>query len=108
MDITSAYINLGYNNENTLNIAVCGKQYIATLDWLISMGLIGDNIIINVFADNDKMYNKNNKNPTDLKYFNNIFKRYKLLFKEVNIFYNSAYKDIGTDVSNIILERNKL
>ena len=108
MDIASAFTNLEYDGDNILNIAICGRQYTSTLEWLISMGLIGDNIDINIFADNDKTYNMKNKSPTDLKYFNTLFNRYKYLFRSVTIYYNGAYKDIGVPLNQIALEKYRL
>ena len=56
-DILSVYSNLGYNKPNTINIAVTGKYYEPILYYLIDLGIIGGNVIINIFSDNDKDFN---------------------------------------------------
>lgn len=109
MDIASAYKNLGFNNSNTMNIAVCGKQYHNILVKLLNMGFVGSNIIVNIFADNDEQFNDNKNNkPTDIKYFNTLFKKLKYLYGEVNIYYNTIYKDIGVNKEKISLKRYKI
>ena len=108
MDILSAYKNLSYNNPNTLNIAVCGKHYYSIIMKLVNMGFVGDNIELNIFADNDEKFNKNAKEPTSVKYFNKILKKAKYLYGCVNIYYNTMDKDIGIPLEGIYLEKYRL
>lgn len=108
LDAASSYYNLGYQDSNTLNFAVLGKQYEAIVKKLIMMGYIGDNVKINIFADNDEVYNKKNKTPTDLGYFKKVFRKSKYLFKEVNVFYNIIGKDIGVPRNEISLKKERL
>ena len=109
MDIASAFINLGFNKPNTMNIAVCGKQYHNILLKLLNMGFVGSNITVNIFADNDEEFNDNKNNkPTDLKYFKTLFKKIKYLYGEVNIYYNIIHKDIGVPKKYISLIKHKI
>lgn len=109
LDTASAYLNLGYDEANTMNIAVCGKHYISILSKLVNMGFVGDNIILNIFADNDKDFNKNKNNqPTTIDFFKNNLKKMKHLYGEVNIYYNTISKDIGVPRQNISLKKYRL
>ena len=108
LDIASAFVNLGYSEPNTMNIAVCGKHYVSVLTKLVNMGLVGDNIILNIFADNDKQFNNKNNNPTTVEYFKSILNRMKYLYGEVNIYYNTIGKDIGVPRQNISLKKYRI
>lgn len=110
MDILSAYFNLGYSKNNTMNIAVCGKYYESIILFIIDLGLVGSNIILNIFADNDMIYGRRDKSSesTSLNYYRRIFRYYKYLFKEINIFYNTIGKDIGVKREKISLKHYKL
>ena len=108
MDILSAYTNLDYMYPNTMNIAVCGKRYDGIINYLIELGILGSNVSINIFADNDMMFNRNNKQPTDYKYFKKVFRKYKHLFGDVNVYYNILYKDIGVARDKISLKKYKI
>ena len=108
MDTLSAYFNLGFNDENSINISVSGRYYDKLLLFLIDLGLVGSNININIFSDNDGEYNKKNKNPTDINYFRKILKKYKYLYGDINIYYNIIGKDIGVSRDKISLKKYKL
>ena len=109
MDIISAYKNLGYNSDKDLNIAVCGKQYLYVLNTLGSMGFIGENIDLNIFSDNDEVFNnKKNNKPTDIKYFKKLLNNQKYLYGNTNIYYNLIDKDIGVGLNKIALKKYKI
>lgn len=108
MDILSAYVNLGYNDNNVMNIAVCGKHYVGVLMKLVNMGFVGENIELNIFADNDEDFNNKNNKPTDIKYFKNILKKVRYLYGSVNIYYNTIAKDIGVNKNEIKLKKYRL
>lgn len=108
MDTLSAYFNLGFNDENSINISVSGRYYDKLLLFLIDMGLVGSNININIFSDNDAVYNKKNKNPTDINYFKKVLRNYKYLYGQINIYYNIINKDIGVPRNEISLKKYKL
>lgn len=109
MDAISVCYNLGYNGDNNLNIAVAGKFYEGILRYVISLGLFGDNVRVNIFADNDEKFNKKNKGKdTTLDFYKKLFKHSKLLFKSVKVFYNIKQKDCGYPKSEIILKEYRI
>ena len=108
LDILSAYKNLNYNNSNDLDIAVCGKQYLYVLNTLNSMGFIGSNINLNIFSDNDEVFNNKNNNPTNIEYFKKLLHKNKYLYNSTNIYYNLIDKDIGVAKDKIKLKKYKI
>jgi hypothetical protein len=108
MDTLSECYNLGFDDSNIMHISVSGKYYDRILLYLVDLGLVGSNITINIFADNDAQYNSKNNNPTDINYFRNLLKKYKHLYGEVNIYYNTMGKDIGVPRDEINLKRYML
>ncbi len=106
LDILSANYNLGYNGPNILNLCVSGKYYDSLILFLVSMGFVGSNITVNIFADNDGMFNKKNKNnTTTIEYYQKILKNYKHLFGKINVWYNLKSKDIGVPRDKIKLQK---
>ena len=108
MDILSVYYNIDRNHDNSLYFVVSGHYYEQLLLYLLDLGLVGSNIIINIYADNDEMYNKNAKLKTTLEYFENKLFYYKHLYKEVNIIYNLKGKDFGVPKDCIILNKTRI
>ena len=108
LDILSAYKNLNCNNSNDLDIAICGKQYLYVLNTLNSMGFIGSNINLNIFSDNDEIFNNKNNNPTNIKYFKKLLHKNKYLYNSTNIYYNLIDKDIGVTKDKIKLKKYKI
>ena len=108
LDILSAYKNLNYNNSNDLDIAICGKQYLYVLNTLNSMGFIGSNVNLNIFSDNDEIFNNKNNNPTNIKYFKKLLHKNKYLYNSTNIYYNLIDKDIGVSKDKIKLKKYKI
>lgn len=108
LDILSAYKNLNYNNSNDLDIAVCGKQYLYVLNTLNSMGFVGSNINLNIFSDNDEIFNNKNNNPTNIEYFKKLLHKNKYLYNSTNIYYNLIDKDIGVAKDKIKLKKYKI
>lgn len=106
MDTLSANYNLGFNGSNTLNLCVSGRYYNSMIMFLISMGFVGSNITINIFADNDARFNnKNSVQTTSLEYYKNIMKKSAHLFGKVNVYYNLKSKDIGVPKDEIRLQK---
>lgn len=106
LDILSANLNLKYNKPNTVNICVSGKYYDSIIMYLISIGFVGSNIELNIFADNDaKFNNKNINKTTSLTYYKKMLNKYRYLFKDCNVYYNLKSKDIGVPIDKIILEK---
>ena len=106
LDILSANYNLGYDGSNILNLCVSGKYYDSLILFLVNMGFVGSNITINIFADNDQIFNKKNKNATTtIEYYKKILKNYKHLFGKINVWYNLMSKDIGVPRDKIKLQK---
>ena len=108
LDIASCALNLENNKANCLNIAVCGKHYTSILNRLLLLGIVGDNVELNIYADNDAEFNHKNNNPTTIKYFNKLLYKYKHLYGRVNIYYNILEKDIGVPKNRISLKKYTL
>ena len=109
MDAASIYFNLGYNEKNTITIAVTGKYYEPIIRFIIGLGLFGSNVQLNVFADNDSMFNKKNKQKdTDIDFYRKIFRNSKYLFKSIKVFYNIKSKDCGVPKDQIVLKEYKI
>jgi hypothetical protein len=105
LDTLSAFYNLGFDGPNTMNISVSGKYYDKLLLYLIELGLVGSNITINIFSDNDEIFNKKNNNPTNIDYYRRVLKNYKYLYGQINVYYNTIGKDIGVPRQEISLKR---
>lgn len=102
VDCLSIAYNLNYKRENTFNIAVCGKFYNNMIKKLLGMGLVGDNIIINIFSDND------HTEDTSIEGYSYKLSKYKPLVKEINVYYNLLSKDCGVTKENIKLQKYKI
>lgn len=105
LDTLSACYNLGFDDSNTMHISVSGKYYDRLLLHLIDLGLVGSNITVNIFSDNDYMYNEKNNNPTTIGYYRKLLKNYKHLYGQVNVYFNLAGKDIGVPKDKISLKK---
>ena len=103
MDVISAKYNLLFDGENHLHVAVAGKYYERVLLFLIDLGIVGSNVNINIFADNDLAFNKKAKNPTTVKYFKKALDKYRFIFGNIVIYYNQVGKDIGVRKDQISL-----
>lgn len=101
--------NLHYDKPNVINAAVCGKSYTKIIRRLISQGLFGSNVTLNIFSDNDRIFNKNRNNQdTTLTFYRKALKDYLPIFKEINVYYNTIFKDYGTLAKNISLRRARI
>ena len=98
MDILSVAYNLEQRGDNVLNICVCGKYYTSTILYLIHLGLIGENITLNIYSDND------HNSSTSIEHYRHEMRDYKYLFKEINIYYNLLKKDCGVPKEQIMLQ----
>lgn len=109
MDIISVCYNLGYHMDNCVNMCVCGKKYDRWIKRLITQGIYGYNVILNIFADNDKDFNPKKENyDTTIEYYRKSLSRYTIMFKEINVYYNLAQKDCGTRIENIRLKKYRI
>lgn len=101
--------NFGECRENAINIVIGGKYYENIIAYLIKTGIVGANVEVNVYADNDKEFNpKNVGNDTELEYYERLFRNYKYLFKKVTIIYNRKGKDYGVPKDKILMEYHKI
>lgn len=105
LDAVSICFNLGFDTENTLTIAVTGKYYEPIIRYLIGLGIFGNNVVLNIFADNDADFNKKNtQHDTDIDFYRNLFKNTKYIFKRIKVFYNIKRKDCGYPLDEILLK----
>lgn len=108
-DILGVYYHFQKSNRNTVNIAVTGKQYESVCYYLIRMGILGSNVVINIFSDNDERFNQKNRgDDTSLEYYRKLFSHIKYLFKAVYVYYNELGKDCGVPRNEISLVKNKI
>lgn len=103
-DAVSICYNFEYDKPNTLNIAVSGKYYSRILLFLLDLGIVGSNVTVNIFSDNDVEFNKKGGNTT-LEYYKKVLERYKYLFGKVNVYYNTIGKDYGVPRKEICLKK---
>lgn len=96
LDVISIYKN--FNEGLNVHIAVIGSNYIEGLEYMMSKGLIGENIKVKFYIDD-------NINAKQLK---NQLKIYKWIFKSIHIYENILYKDIGTKIDKIQLKEYKV
>ena len=104
-DIISVCYQLGHNTDHDINIAATGKYYDTILNTLISMGLVGGNITINIFSDNDLLIDPTAKNTTTVGFFKNKLHSYRYLYNKINIYYNTYSKDFGVKKENIKIRK---
>ena len=107
-DAVSVAFLLGGYDYNNMNIAVTGKYYTQVLLHLLDLGFVGDNVILNIYADNDVQFNKKAKNPTTPEYFRRVLSKYSHLYKEVNLYYNLIQKDFGVPRDEMKIQKIKL
>lgn len=108
LDVLSFSKNLGFWSPNSLNIAVSGKNYDSILHKIISLGFLGSNVSLNIFADNDDTFNKKSVNPTTIEYFEKHLSKMKYLFHSTTIYYNTIGKDFGVPKDRIKIKKHKL
>lgn len=91
-DCISSYINL-CKDSNNLCLAVLGSNYSSGIDYCINKGIVGSNIIINIYLDQDI-------NEREVK--RNV-KSYKWLFKDIRFYKNELDHDLGVKPDRIRL-----
>lgn len=97
-DILGVYYHIKNQKiKNQIYAAVCGSAYSSVIKYFLSLGLIGDNIIINIFSDADK----------DEYWYSKTIKELKPFVKDINIFYNTKFKDYGVPKEKIDLIKIK-
>lgn len=96
MDVLSIYKN--FNDNNSVYIASLGSDYIGAIDYAISKGFIGSNIIIKIYIDND--INETILIPQ--------LSKFKWLFKSIYVYKNILSKDMGVKIDKISLIEQKV
>lgn len=90
-DILGIYYNVKKQNDDEIYVAICDSSYIPVIKYFLSLGLVGDNIIINIFSDSDHQ-------PY---FYKNLFSELSVWVKKINLFYNNKSKDFGVPKSEI-------
>lgn len=111
MDALSIVYNLNEDQPNHVTLSVTGKFYEPIIIFLIGLGLIGDNVSIHIYADNDSEFNQKNKDKnkdTDIDFYRKMFKDMKYLFKHIKVFYNTIGKDFGVPSEKISLKEYRI
>lgn len=85
-DILGVYYHINNKNlDNQLYVAVCDSGYSSVIKYFLGLGLIGKDIIINIFSDSDH----------DVYFYNKLLKELTPWVGKINIFYNRKSKDYG-------------
>jgi hypothetical protein len=95
-------------NQNALNFAVLGKNYRAIITHMIDLGLVGSNVTLSIYADNDMMYSNSTNKSSSIDSYRNMLKPFTPLFKDVNLFINLKGKDYGIPKEGIILDKKRI
>lgn len=91
-DVLSIYRNFN-NGPNSVFFASLGSNYIRAVDYIISKGFVGSNVVLKIYIDWDI-------EEAQLK---RELKKYKWLFGRISIFKNVLYKDVGVTADKIKL-----
>lgn len=91
-DVLSAYKNFN-DGPNSIFIALLGSDYISGIDYIIQKGILGYNVNIKIYIDD-------NIDEDSLK---KKLKKYKYLFNRITICKNIKSKDIGVRLEKINL-----
>lgn len=100
-DILGVYYNIkNQNDKNNIYVAVCGSGYSYVIRFFLQMGLIGENVRINIYSDNDK-------EPDFYKSIKKDFSPW--INRDIKLYYNTLEKDFGVPSNkiNIIEKRIK-
>ena len=105
-------LGVGYhfNNikYNTMNISVAGQFYEPMIRFLIELGLVGGNVEINIYCDNDETFNRDNSKKSyrsSVGYLKKSLQKYKFLFKRINLYKNTKTKDFGVPRNQISVKK---
>lgn len=91
-DILGVYFHVkNMNRENNIYIAVNDSGYMSVLKHFLSLGLVGKNIIINIFSDKDK----------EPWFYKKIISELKPFVGKINLYYNELSKDFGVPKNQI-------
>lgn len=90
MDAIGLYYHSGISNA--IYIACLGRDYMLGAQYAIRRGIYGYSVNVKIFKDNDVS-------------FVSIPKKYRKLFKQVNVYHNTLWKDFGVHADKIEIEK---
>ena len=91
-DILGVYFHVkNMNRENNIYIAVNDSGYMSVLKYFLGLGLVGKNIIINIFSDKDK----------EPWFYKKLISELKSFVGKINLYYNELSKDFGVPKNQI-------
>lgn len=94
-DILSVYKNFN-DGENSVYIGLIGSDYEGGVEYAIAKGIIGSNVTIKIYLDND----------IDVYNIKDRLRRYKWLFNRIILYINTLSKDVGVKLDRIkLIER---
>lgn len=91
-DILSVYKNFN-DGENSAYIATLGPDYVAAVNYAIMKGLVGLNVVVKIYVDEEIDVDKLRKQLRPYKYY----------FNKIAIFKNAKSKDVGVRREKISL-----
>lgn len=91
-DVLSIYRNFN-NCQNSVFIAVLGPEYDVGVNFAIQKGIIGENVTVKIYIDDE----------IDKNILKKKLRRFKWLFGRILIYENILYKDVGTTTDKIKL-----
>lgn len=98
MDILGVVYNiLGGNIENHICISTCNGSFINPIKFFIRKGIVGSNIHINCYQDNDTKLNWSS--------VKNQLKPYIMYGQNFNVYYNTLSKDFGVPLSSTNIDK---
>lgn len=98
-DILGVYYHIKDKDmSNNIYAAVTGSAYIQVIKYFLKLGLIGNNIVINIFSDNDK-------SPY---YYKKLIDEISPWVKEINLLYNNKGHDFGVHKDKIEVIKKRL
>lgn len=109
MDALGIGFHFDHIHMNEMNLAICGKHFDRMIRHLIDIGIFGGNVELNIYADNDFIYNHKSQNdgPTEQTH-RKYLKKYRPLFSGIYLNYNLGSKDFGIIKDKIFIERKKI
>lgn len=98
-DILGVYNHI-FNKDTTNNLymAILDAAYPVALKYFLSRGVLGSNVTINIFSDQDK-------SPY---YYSELAEHFKPWVKTINLYYNELSKDFGVPKEEISLIRRRI
>lgn len=96
-DILSVYKNF-YDTKNSVFIAALGSDYIPALEYMIGKGIIGTNVMVRIYIDKE----------IDVDELSKGLDKFKWLFHNITIYWNTISKDVGVAIDKIKLAHKRV